>query len=139
MGTFTISTCILGPVGVIERQDWGKGCYNHHLYFDNYFSISLLSKLLEDGTYACGTIRTNRKQYPTDEAKRFDRGQSTFCQCGNIVVTAWNDKVVNVVSTLGSPTDIISVNRRQKDGTRVAVECPLCIALYNQYMGGGGR
>lgn len=114
---------------------------HHHLYFDNYFSsISLLSKLFEDGTYACGTIRTNRKLYPTEiseEAKRFDRGQSTFRQCGNIVATAWKDnKVVNVVSTLASPTDITSVNRRQKDGTRVAVECPMCVALYNQYMGG---
>jgi hypothetical protein len=130
---------------VIERQDWVlqlaesiKGNH-HHLYFDNYFSsTSLLSKLLEDSTYACGTIRTNRKQYPTeisDEVKRFDRGQSTFRQCGNIVATAWKDnKVVNVVSTLASPTDITSVNRRQKDGTRVAVECPLCVALYNQYM-----
>ena len=44
--------------------------------------------------------------------------------------------VVNVVSTLASPTDVISVNRRQKDGTRIAVECPLCVAMYNQYMGG---
>ena len=44
--------------------------------------------------------------------------------------------MVNVVSTLASPTDITSVSRRQKDGTRIAVECPLCVALYNQYMGG---
>ena len=33
--------------------------------------------------------------------------------------------MVNVVSTLASPTDITSVNRQQ-DGTRVEVECPLC-------------
>ena len=52
------------------------------------------------------------------------------------VATAWKDNKVVNVSTLASPTDITSVNRRQKDGTRVAVECPMCVALYNQYMGG---
>ena len=65
---------------------------HHHLHFDNYFSsITLLSKL-EDGTYACGTIGTNRKQYPTEiseEAKWFGCGQSTFHQCGNLVATVW--------------------------------------------------
>ena len=111
-------------LGKLQLAESIKSNY-HHLYFDNYFSsISLLLKLLEDGTYACGTIRINRKQYPTeicDEAERFERGQSTFCQCGNIVATAWKDnKMVNVVSTLASPADITSVNRRQKDGTRVA-------------------
>ena len=64
------------------------------------------------------------------------RGQSTFHQCGNIVATAWKDnKVVNVVSTLASPADITSVNRRQKDGTRVAVECPLCVAYTTSIWG----
>ena len=62
----------LGGKVVLQLAESIKGD-NYHLYFDNYFSISLLSKLLEDGTYACGTIRTNRKQYPTeisDEAKQ---------------------------------------------------------------------
>ena len=29
-----------------------------------------------------------------------------------------------------------TVNRRNKDGTTVAVPCPVCVALYNMYMGG---
>ena len=129
----------LGEKVVLTLAESIKGRH-HHLYFDNYFSsISLLSKLFEDGTHACGTVRTNRKGYPSeisDEAKRFNRGQFCFRQCGNLVATAWKDKVVNMVSMLASPTDTTSVNRRQKDGTRIAVECPLCVALYNQYMGG---
>ena len=53
--------------------------HHHQLYFDNYFtSVNLLSKLLENGTYTCGTIHTNRKQYPaeiSEEAKRLSRGE----------------------------------------------------------------
>ena len=44
--------------------------------------------------------------------------------------------MVNIVSTLASPTDTTSVNRTQKDGTKVAVPCPRSVALYNEYMGG---
>jgi hypothetical protein len=84
-------------------------------------------------------IRTNRKQYPaeiSDEVKKSDRGESTFRQCGNLVATAWKDnKVVNIASTLANPSDHTTVNRRQKDGTQLAVHCPLCVALYNKYMG----
>ena len=114
---------------------------HHQLYFDNFFtSISLLSKLLAQGTYGCGTIRTNRKHYPYEisvEAQRFKRGESTFRQCGNIVATAWKDnKVVNVASTLANPMDITSVNSRQIDGTRVPFTCPKCVELYNEHMGG---
>ena len=129
----------LGEKVVCQLAESIKGNH-HHLYFDNHFSsTSLLSKLLEDGTYACGTIHTNRKLYPSEiseEAKRFVRGQSTFRQCENIVATAWKDnKVVNVVSTLASPSDVTSVQRQQKDGTRVTVECPLCSTVQSVYGG----
>ena len=78
----------LGRKVVCQLAESIKGNH-HHLYFDNYFLLmSLLSKLLKDGTYACSTICTNCKLYPSEiskKAKRFDRGQSTFRQCGNIV------------------------------------------------------
>ena len=48
---------------VLQLAESIKGNH-HHLYFDNYFSS--ISLLLKDGTYACGTIRTNRKLYPTE-------------------------------------------------------------------------
>ena len=109
-------------------------------FFDNYFtSVNLLSTLLNNGTYACGTIRTNRKQYPaeiSEETKKRSRGESVFLQCGNLVATAWKDKVVNIASTLADRVEHTTVNRRQKDGTQLAVQCPLCVALYNKYMGG---
>ena len=114
---------------------------HHQLFFDNYFtSVNLLSTLLSKGTYACGTIRTNRKQYPaeiSEEVKKSSRGESAFHQCGNLVATAWKDnKVVNIASTLADPADHTTITRRQKDGTQLDVQCPLCVALYNKYMGG---
>ena len=42
--------------------------------------------------------------------------------------------MVNVASTLASP-DMTTVDRRQKDGTRVSFTCPRCIQLY-EHMGG---
>lgn len=113
---------------------------HHQLFCDNYFSsISLLKKLLSQGTFACGTIRTNCKNFPSeisDETKKFQCGESVFLQCGNIVVTVWKDnKVVNVASTLASPMQPTMVKMQQKDGTGVEVHCPLSVALYNQYMG----
>ena len=125
----------LGEKVVLTLTDSIQG-RNHQVFFDNYFSsISLLTKLLSQKTYACVTIRTNCKGFPSeicDEAKKLQRGESVFRQSGNTVATAWKDnKVVNVVSTLASPSESTSVNRRQKDGTRVEVSCPMCITLYN--------
>ena len=46
----------------LTRDIWGK---NHHVYCDNYFSsVPLFQELLNNKTYACGTIRTNRKYLP---------------------------------------------------------------------------
>ena len=130
----------LGEKVVLTLSKAIKGRH-HQLFFDNYFtSLNLLTTLLANGTYACGTIRTNRKQYPaeiSEEVKKLSRGESVFRQCGNLVATAWKDnKVVNIVSTLADPGDHTSVNRRQKDGTQLTVPCPQCVALYNRYMGG---
>ena len=130
----------LGENVVLTLSESVKGKH-HQLYFDNFFtSFTLLEKLLSQGTYGCGTIRTNRKNFPsnmTDEAKKFKRGESTFRQCGNIVATAWKDnKVVNVASTLADPTEHTTVKRTQKDGSRIDVHCPICVALYNMYIGG---
>ena len=76
--------------------------------------MNLLSTPLEKGTYACGTIRTNREQYPaeiSEEVKKYYHGESAFCQCGNLVATAWKDnKVVNIVSKLADPQEHTTVN-----------------------------
>ncbi|KAK3107672.1 hypothetical protein FSP39_019607 [Pinctada imbricata] len=51
----------------LSRSIWGN---YHHIYYDNYFtSIQLFNDLAENKTYACGTIRTNRKGLPPTIAK----------------------------------------------------------------------
>ena len=43
---------------------------NHHVFFDNFFtSEELLQDLVEDGIFACGTARKDRKGFP-EELKR---------------------------------------------------------------------
>ena len=60
----------LGEKVVLSLSDSIMGRH-HKLFFDNYFtSVNLLSTLLNKGTYACGTIRTNRKQYPAEISRR---------------------------------------------------------------------
>ena len=39
----------------------------HHVFMDNFFtSATLFADLLQDGIYACGTARSNRKGFPQD-------------------------------------------------------------------------
>ena len=51
----------------------------HHVYMDNYFSgISLYQTLLDNKTYACGTIQSKRVNFPTDimtDVKLLTRGE----------------------------------------------------------------
>ena len=135
-----VRECGLGENVVLKLSEAITGHY-HQVYFDNYFTtIPLVQKLLLKYTYACGTVRTNRRQYPKDmceQAKRLRRGEFLFRQCGNIVAVAWKDnKVVNVVSSLASVEDTTTVCRTQKDGSSLSVPCPRSMALYNEFVGG---
>ena len=50
-----------------------------HIYFDNFFTgVDLLLDLERANLYSCGTIRTNRKGFPTQikpVAKKRDEGE----------------------------------------------------------------
>lgn len=76
----------------LTREIWGK---YHHIYCDNYFtSINLFQDLFDNLTYACGTIRTNRKGIPPAiaKAKLKKQGDIIQRQKGSMVATAWHDK-----------------------------------------------
>ena len=67
---------------------------HHHVFCDNFFkSIPLACDLLRDKTYLCGTIRSNRRGFPSSwspqkaEVKALQKGESKFCCHGNLVAS----------------------------------------------------
>ena len=59
---------------------------HHHLYFDNFYtSPKLLLELEKHKTYACGTVRSNRGQFPTKLMDNIEVGESVFIQLGNLL------------------------------------------------------
>ena len=67
---------------------------NHHVYFDNFFSSTVLLEHLElQQTYACSTVRCNRKGLPTCAKNKLTRpGELVQAQKENILFTKWHDK-----------------------------------------------
>ena len=111
------------------------------VFCDNYFtSPQLFHALYQNGTYACGTVRLDRKGYPSElssVAVGLERGHHVFRQCNSLVATIWKDtKDVKMLSTMTQPQATAPVNRKRHDGSTIQIPCPLCIVEYNKYMGG---
>ena len=92
----------------LSREMVGLNC---QLIMDNFFtSVPLLSSLLSDNIFACGTFRRHRKYFPADllSAAKVGlpkRGDFLQRQTGNLVMTVWQDtKPVVVLSTNCDPT-----------------------------------
>lgn len=116
------------------------------IYFDNYFtSFDLLSKLLHKKTFACGTLRENRKNYPKTVLKKdkeMSIGEYDYASSEDISVSKWKDrgkKSVVVVSTFHDPQITTTIYRTNKEGKKEAVNCPTSISDYNQNMGAVDR
>ena len=68
----------------LTRDIWGN---NHYVYCDNYFtSVKLFEDLLANGTYVCGTIRTNRWCIPHAVSKSNLRTQESV---SSVKKTTW--------------------------------------------------
>ena len=101
------------------------------MYFDNFFSSpALLRELREMGTYACGTLRGNRKDFP-QEIKPYlnkglpNRGDFVSKQSGYLSVHLWQDnRPVVIISSNISPTEVTTVERKLKDGTKKLLAAP---------------
>ena len=107
---------------------------NHHVYFDNFFSsLTLLEHLEANGTYACATVRCNRKDLPQCAKEKLRPGEKVVSQKGNVVFTKWHDKRdVSLISTNCSPLAVdVVVSRRNQDVSKPAV-----VDKYNKHMGG---
>ena len=108
---------------------------NRHLYMDNFYtSPKLFSDLAEMQTYACGTIRKNRGQFPESfKDKKLARGESVYISDDNLLAVHWFDKRdVFVLSSIQN-TGNVEVCRR---GSDEPFSKPLPIHEYNKFMGG---
>jgi hypothetical protein len=110
---------------------------------DNFFtSVPLFTDLLNRSTYACGTIRANRKYLPEEfkKEKKMESGQSKFWQSDNFVATLWQDKrAVRFLSTCCEAEGDDTVERKRKTQESVTLNCPPAAKLYTLKMGGVDR
>jgi len=116
---------------------------NHVVVMDNFFtSVPLFMDLLTSSTYACGTVRLNRKFFPEEYGKQKDMspGDHIFWQSGNLVATIRQDKkAVRLLSTCCQPERTDSVKRRRGSQGPVELSCPPALKLYTEHMGGVDR
>jgi len=114
-----------------------------HIAFDNFFaSFDLMQKLYNDGIYATSTVRPMRKNLPdiAREKLKLQRGEFEWRTRSNTGYVQWKDsKNVHVLSTAFAPQETVTVQRKQKDGSTIAVTCPRSVAQYTQRMGGVDR
>ena len=112
----------------------------HHLYIDNFYtSPVLLSHLYQQGTGACGTLRTNRKHVPEaiKEGKPA-KGDMIVVHNSPLIVMKYHDKrQVSMCSTLHRGVMVPSgkVDRETKED----IMKPDAILDYNKFMGSVDR
>lgn len=108
------------------------------LYVDNFYtSPTLFEDLYERGTFASGTVRVNRKHFPTEmDQEKIEKGDMVFRHHGVLTAGKWKDKRdVYFLSTIHRD-ETESVTRRAKGGGEEIVIKPLIVTDYNQNMSG---
>lgn len=110
----------------------------HQIYFDNYFTNYMLMKELKESHIpACGTINANRKYLPKfKDEKLFQRGEHEwFTSKDKICAFKWkNNRCVHLLSNFHNPKEVVEISRRNRDGSRVCINCPVAIDEYNKFM-----
>ena len=111
-----------------------------YVYFDNFYtSTDLLTYLHARQVYACGTVRSNRKNLPTallPKNVRLQRHDFKVAQKDALSFVVWQDtKAVCVLSNFHDPTAMGVVTRRQQ-GQAQQVAVPASLADYQTNMKG---
>lgn len=128
--------------GVSEKIVWdlARGLFNrgHHLYLDNFYTaVQLFKELFKVDTFACGTIRSNRKGYPKElVCKKLQRGQCSALRSEELLAVKFVDRrdVYMLTTIHDESTSPVAVW-----GQIAEVRKPVCILDYNKHMGGVDR
>ncbi|XP_055910542.1 piggyBac transposable element-derived protein 3-like [Eupeodes corollae] len=136
----------LGAAVILElhsRLPPELGPYN--LYFDNYFTgFPLLKYLRDQNVGGTGTVRENRlencKLPSCKEMRKKPRGELCHQMSSEIIAAKWHDNsVVTIASNCHCLTPITKVDRIgfiNKKRSKIQVDCPASIKMYNKYKGG---
>lgn len=139
----------LGAAVILElhsRLPQEIGPFN--LYFDNFFTgLPLLNYLHEHNIGGTGTIRENRLEncslLNSKDMRKKPRGEIDYKTSQKIIVAKWHDNsIVSIASNCHGLTPITKVDRIgviNKKRTKIQVDCPALVKMYNKYMGGVDR
>ena len=103
----------------------------HHLYIDNFYtSVQLAQELKSNGIGVCGTMRTNRKEFPgplkPSNLKLSKKNPGpVFVQKGNLLCIGWYDKKAVYLLTTVHEAGSLEKQVRTKDsdtGYRVVTQ-----------------
>ena len=125
---------MLGQTGAIVldfmEKFLGKG---YHLYTDSFYdSFELTKHMINQKTYICGTLRTDRKSNPKECTKAIPKQGDVISRSRECVLVDKRD--VLMISNLHSLQMIQVTNRRGEKKMK-----PNIIKDYNQYMSGVDR
>ena len=114
---------------------------HRHIFFDNFFtSTKLMEDLLAQDTYACGTVRSNRKDLPPCAKDKLRQGEKVCAQRGKLIFTKWHDKRdISFLSTNVLPSEPSRLVPRIKNGRDIQIEKPRVADVYTADMGGVDR
>jgi hypothetical protein len=105
----------------------------YYVYFDNFYtSLKLLQDLALHKTFACGTIRVDRGDFPEQyKYAKLEKGDSKFIKNDDILAVHWKDKrdVFAMSSMHGNGTELV-----ERRGENNNITKPSMILEYDKYM-----
>ena len=121
---------LLSQCGLLDK--------GHRVYMDNYYtSCELFEELLYRYTFACGTVRPNRKGLPEAvvKAKLKSRDECVFRRNGSMLCFRWFDKKpVTMLTTIHEANMVETGKTDRLTGNKI--EKPEAVYFYCGLMGG---
>lgn len=105
-----------------------------------FFTSTKMDDLLAQDTYACSTVRCNRKDLPPCAKNKLWQGEKVSAQCSKLIFTKWHDKRdISFLSTNVLPSEAPRIVQHRKNGHSINIEKPLVANVYTANMGGIDR